>query len=167
MRSILRPFIAGLYSVCRAGTLLAFSVLVGVVLLQVLGRIPGFPSPSWTEEVARFALVYMVAFSCGIAVMRSEMVNVDLLITALPPRARFITDRIVDAIGLIFALTILPGSWRYVIGSVGERARSIDIPMITVYVIALIIPVMLALFYLARLLGVSAISTATTSSEVR
>lgn len=72
MHSVLRPLIAGLYSVCRAGTLLTFSVLVAVVVLQVLGRIPGFASPTWTEEVARFALVYVVAFSCGIAALSFE-----------------------------------------------------------------------------------------------
>jgi hypothetical protein len=40
-----------------------------------------------------------------------------------------------------------------VAGSIGERARSIDIPMVFVYVVTLIIPVSLAFFSLARFLG--------------
>jgi TRAP-type transport system small permease protein len=167
MHPILATFFAALYAVCRAGTLAAFAVLVGVVTLQVLGRIPGFPSPSWTEEVARFALIYMVAFSCGIAVLRAELVNVDMFVTLLPARAQRVIARFVDLVLIVFSLAIIPGSWRYVIGSVGERARSLDIPMITVYVVALIIPVCLALFSLARLLGYRAPQSASTHSEVR
>jgi TRAP-type transport system small permease protein len=164
---LLNVFFAGLYGVCRAGTLVSFAVLVAVVTLQVLGRIPGFPSPSWTEEIARFALIYMVAFSCGLAVLRAEMVNVDMFVALLPPAARRATERFVDLVLIAFALAILPGSWRYVIGSFGERARSIDIPMITVYVVALIIPVCLAAFALARLVGYRAPQSASSHSEVR
>jgi TRAP-type transport system small permease protein len=167
MHPYVASFFAGLYAVCRAGTLIAFSILVGVVTLQVLGRIPGFPSPSWTEEIARFALIYMVAFSCGIAVLRSELVNVDMAVAALSPSMRAAVERVVDVILIVFSLVILPGAWRYVIGSVGERARSIDMPMITIYVAVLIIPACLALFSIARLLGYRAPSAASTQSEVR
>ncbi|MFC1457423.1 TRAP transporter small permease [Microvirga arabica] len=153
MRNILAALMSGALTLCRYGTIAAFSVLIAVVTIQVLGRVPGFPSPSWTEEVARFALVYLVAFSCGIAVLRGELVNVDLFVGPLPARARAIVDRIVDVIIFGFAIAIIPGAYDYVTGSIGERARSIDIPMIVVYVVTLIIPVSLAFFSLARLFG--------------
>lgn len=153
MRKILAALVAVLVPICRYGTLAAFAVLIGVVTLQVLGRIPGFPSPSWTEEVARFALLYLVAFSCGIALLRSELVNVDLFVTPLPAGLRRAIERLVDVIVLLFSLAILPGAWTYVAGSVGERARSIDLPMIGIYAVTLIIPVSLAFFSLARLFG--------------
>jgi len=153
MRQAFAVLLAVIIRICRYGTLAAFAVLIGVVTLQVLGRIPGFPSPAWTEEVARFALVYLVAFSCGIAVLRAELVNVDLFVTPLPPAARRVVERIVDVIMIVFSLAILPGAFDYVAGSVGERARSINMPMITVYVVTLIIPVSIAVFSLARLLG--------------
>ena len=153
MRNIFAALMSGALTLCRYGTIAAFSVLIAVVTIQVLGRVPGFPSPSWTEEIARFALVYLVAFSCGIAVLRGELVNVDLFVGPLPARARAIVDRIVDIIIFGFAIAIIPGAYNYVTGSIGERARSIDIPMIIVYVVTLIIPVSLAFFSLARLFG--------------
>jgi len=153
MRNTFAALMSGALTLCRYGTIAAFSVLIAVVTIQVLGRVPGFPSPSWTEEVARFALVYLVAFSCGIAVLRGELVNVDLFVGPLPARARTIVDRIVDLIIFGFAIAIIPGAYDYVTGSIGERARSIDIPMIIVYVVTLIIPVSLAFFSLARLFG--------------
>jgi TRAP-type C4-dicarboxylate transport system permease small subunit len=153
MRNVFAAILSAVLTICRYGTIAAFSVLIGVVTIQVLGRVPGFPSPAWTEEVARFALVYLVAFSCGIAVLRSELVNVDLFVAPLPASVRTIIERIVDLIILGFAVAIIPGAYDYVVGSIGERARSIDIPMITIYVVTLIIPVALAFFSLARLLG--------------
>ena len=153
MRNIFAALMSAVLALCRYGTIAAFSVLIAVVTLQVLGRVPGFPSPAWTEEIARFALVYLVAFSCGIAVLRGDLVNVDLFVGPPPDRARAAVDRVVDIIILGFALAIIPGAYDYVAGSVGERARSIDIPMIIVYVVTLIIPVSLAFFSLARLFG--------------
>jgi TRAP-type C4-dicarboxylate transport system permease small subunit len=38
----------------------AFTVLIGAVLLQVVGRITG-GAPVWTEELTRYALLFMVA----------------------------------------------------------------------------------------------------------
>lgn len=166
MRRALAAFFAVLTAICRYGTLAAFAVLVVVVTLQVLGRLPGVPSPPWTEEVARFALVYLVAFSCGIALLRSELVNVDLFIALLPPGARRATERIVDVIVLAFSLAILPGAWFYVSGSVGERARSIDMPMIWIYAVTLIIPVSLALFSVARLCGLGQAEASGSHGEV-
>ena len=140
-------------TICRAGTLVALMVLVGVVTIQVLGRVPGFPSPAWTEEVARFALVYVVGFSCGIAILQGSLVNVDMFVGLLSERGRRIAERIVDLLVLGFCLAILPGAWDYVAGSVGERARSLDVPMILVYAVTLLIPASLAFFSVARLLG--------------
>lgn len=153
MRNVFAALMAVALSLCRYGTLAAFSVLIAVVTIQVLGRVPGFPSPSWTEEVARFALVYLVAFSCGVAVLRGELVNVDLFVGPLPESVRRVIDRIVDLIILGFAVAIIPGAYDYVAGSIGERARSIDIPMVVIYVVTLIIPISLAFFSLARLFG--------------
>ncbi len=156
MRTLIAALVAGALALCRAGTLASFAVLIGVVTLQILGRVPGFPSPAWTEEVARFALVYLVAFSCGIALLRGELVNVDLFTAPLPAPLRRLVERLVDLIVLGFSLAILPGAWLYVAGSVGERARSLDVPMIIVYVVTLLIPAALAFFSLARLCGFAA-----------
>lgn len=153
MRLFLAAILAAVRAVCRAGTLAAFAVLLGVVTIQVMGRIPGFPAYSWTEEIARFALVYLVGFSCGLALLRGEMVNVDLFVAPLPAPIRRVIERLVDVIVLAFSILIIPGAWDYVAYSAGERARSVDMPMITIYAVMLLIPCMLAFFSLYRLLG--------------
>jgi TRAP-type C4-dicarboxylate transport system permease small subunit len=156
MKQALGAAVAFVESLCRAGTLVTFAILIGVVSLQVLGRVPGVPSPPWTEEVARFCLVWLVAFTCGVAVLKGELVNVDLFVTPLPPKGRWVADRIVDVIVIVFSLTILRGAWDYVVGSIGERGRSIDVPMVTIYAVTLVIPLSLAFFSFARLFGFGA-----------
>jgi TRAP-type C4-dicarboxylate transport system permease small subunit len=153
MRKIYAGLLAAAETVCRLGTMAAFAALIGVVTIQVVGRLPGFPSPAWTEEIARFALLYLVAFSCGLAVLRGDLVNVDLFVGPLPEKMRKRVAFAVDLIVIVFALAIIPGACAYVIGSIGERARSIDMPMVIVYLVTLIIPVSLAFFSAARLLG--------------
>jgi TRAP-type C4-dicarboxylate transport system permease small subunit len=153
MRLVLAALLTAVRALCRAGTLIAFAVLIGVVTIQVLGRIPGFPAFSWTEEIARFALVYLVGFSCGLALLRGEMVNVDLFVSPLPAHLRRATERLVDLIVLGFSILIIPGAWDYVAYSVGERARSVDMPMVTIYAVMLLIPLSLAFFSIYRLLG--------------
>lgn len=166
MRKALTALVAAASTLCRWGTLAASAVLIAVVTLQVLGRVPGVPSPPWTEEVARFALVHLVAFSCGLALLRGELVNVDMFTALLPAPLRAAVARLVDVVILVFAVAIIPGAWDYVVGSIGERARSIDVPMVWVYAVTLIIPLSLAFFALARLLGLGRVDAPDTKGEL-
>lgn len=153
MTGLLHGLVGVVRRICQIGTIAAFSVLAIVTLLQVIGRIPWFDAPVYTEEVARFALIYLVAFSCGLAALRGELVNVDLFIGLLPPRARKVADALSLILVIGFAAAIVPGSWAYVLNGFGERARAIDLSMVWVYVAVLIIPLSLIFFCIVRLFG--------------
>lgn len=153
MRAVFGSLVNGLAMLCKVGTVLAFAVLLVVVTMQVLGRVPGISSPIWTEEIARFALLYLVAFSCGLAALNGELVSVDLLTAALPEPVQAVIDKFVDLLVVLFCIAVIPGAYAYVLNSIGERTRSFDAPMMIVYITVLIIPVSLAFFYIARLFG--------------
>ena len=55
---------------------LAFCVCV---MVQIISRNFLPSAPSWTEEAARYTFIYMVAFGCGVAVLRDEFVFVEFL----------------------------------------------------------------------------------------
>jgi len=63
---------------CRAGVGLAFCVLIGAVLYQVIGRSIGMSSV-WTEELTRYALLYVAAFGVGLSLLSGDLVNVDVI----------------------------------------------------------------------------------------
>ena len=53
---------------------LAFCVCV---LIQIISRNLLPSAPSWTEEAARYTFIYMVAFGCGVAILKDEFVFVE------------------------------------------------------------------------------------------
>ena len=65
---------------------LAFCVCV---LIQIVSRNLLPSAPSWTEELARYTFVYMVAFGCGVAVLKDEFVFVEFLKDALVAKGRY------------------------------------------------------------------------------
>ncbi|AXS42478.1 TRAP transporter small permease [Breoghania sp. L-A4] len=68
----------------RAATGIAFVVLMIAVLIQVLGRSVFSDSPVWTEELTRFALLYLAACGVGLSYRNGDLVNVDLVCETLP-----------------------------------------------------------------------------------
>lgn len=153
MRKAFEAVLRAVNTVCRIGTVAAFAVLIVVVTMQVAGRVPGIGTPAWTEEIARFALLHLVAFSCGLALLDGEMVNVDLVTAQLPERAKTAVSKLSDLAVMVFGLAMIPSAWLYLSFSVTERARSFDGSMLWAYVIVLIIPVSLVFYAFARLIG--------------
>ena len=49
------------------------------VMVQIISRNLLPSAPSWTEEAARYTFIYMVAFGCGVAVLKDEFVFVEFL----------------------------------------------------------------------------------------
>ncbi|MDR3077438.1 MAG: TRAP transporter small permease [Planctomycetota bacterium] len=91
--------------IMAAGMALSFLGLVGVVLLQVFARLALPKVPSWTEELSRYFLLWLVGFGGGLAMRDGGYVNVDLLLNLFPAWLK----KLILAIGnlLIAALMLL------------------------------------------------------------
>ena len=83
MNRAIARFTDAIVLLARVGAGLAFAVLIGTVLIQVIGRSTGV-SAVWTEELTRYALLYMVAFGAGLALRTGDLVNVDVICEHLP-----------------------------------------------------------------------------------
>lgn len=103
------------------GTGLAFIVMIATVLIQVFGRFYG-ASPVWSEELTRFALLYLVAFGAGLSLLSGDLANVDVLGKALPEKLSF-RLRVIStlATGLLCLLLIMP-AWKFT--SIGRLQTS-------------------------------------------
>lgn len=109
------------FSFCRIGVGLSFLVLILAVLTQVLGRTFG-SSPIWTEELTRYAMLYMVAFGAGLSFRSGDLVNVDVACENTPANWPW-RLRLISA-GLTAALCgyLIPPAWKYV--SIGAMQTS-------------------------------------------
>ena len=139
-------------TLCRAGILLAFGALILSVLIQVLGRTFG-SSPVWTEELTRFALLYIAAFGAGLSLRSGDLVNVDIVCESLrgnwPWHLRLLSA--LCTAGLC-AILILP-AWDYV--SIGrlQTSPAVGVRMDFIHASVLVLLFILLVFSLIRIIG--------------
>ena len=128
------------------------NALIGVVLLQVISRPLPISSPAWTEEAARFLLVYVVAFGCALATGRRELVNVDLVISMLSPALRKGLVLIIDLVILTCSITLMINSVEYVESTMWRMATTLPISQAWVTTSVIIITANMSLFTLFNLI---------------
>lgn len=139
----------------RAGAGLAFLVLICAVLVQVVGRTIG-NSPVWTEELTRYALLYLVAFGGGLALRSGDMVNVDVVSENLPGRGPWMLRFFSAVATLGLAVYLLAPAWKYV--SIGRMQTSpaLGLRMTYVHFTVWLLLVVLAVAALVRIAGMIA-----------
>ena len=140
-------------AVFRLLTGLALLTLIGSVLIQVISRSFLPFSPVWTEELSRFALLFMIAFGCGLGWRSGELVNVDILTSALPPRGRRLIEAAMLVVTIAFLLVLLPAALRFMQIGAFQTSPALGVRMQWIYVIDVIAPVSLIVFALERLLS--------------
>ena len=136
----------------RIGAGIAFAILMAAVIVQVVGRFTG-SSPVWSEELTRYALLYMIAFGAGLSFRTGDLVNVDVVSESLPGRLPWFL-RLFSAIctaGL--ALYLLPHAWRYVAIGKMQTAPALGIRMDFIHFTVWLMLAALALFSTIRVLG--------------
>jgi TRAP-type transport system small permease protein len=137
----------------RAVTGIAFAVLMGSVLIQVFGRSIFADSPIWTEELTRFALLFVAAFGAGLSYKSGDLVNVDLICEGLPgrwPRRMRLFSALATA-ALMFFL-ILP-AWKFT--SIGAMQTSPALSWRMDFIHVSVLVMMVSLFIFSALRAVS------------
>ncbi|MBA5779414.1 TRAP transporter small permease [Stappia sp. F7233] len=148
--------IGRLERVARVATGIAFMVMIGAVLVQVLGRSVVGNSPVWTEELTRFALLYLAAFGAGLSFRSGDLVNVDLVCEALPGRWPKVLRFVSALLTSLLCLMLLLPAWTYT--SIGRLQTSPALAWRMDFIHASIFVCILSLFVfsLARVLAVLA-----------
>ena len=152
--------------ICRFFAGLAFVVMIGAVLIQVIGRTCSsseiwttwfsfacYSSPVWTEELTRFALLYLAAFGVGLSLTSGDLVNVDVVCESLPGRGPWILRLVSASLGLMVCTLLILPAWKFV--SIGKMQTSpaLGWRMDFVHASVFVLLVLLALFLLMRVIG--------------
>ena len=107
---------------------IAVAFMVFCVLLQVFVRyflnLMRVVSFAWTEEMARFLLIFVTFWGAAIAMRRGEHITIPLLIEKVSPRARLFLRLVFIAIMGFFLVVVIVGSttmmrvtWKTPVGS--------------------------------------------------
>jgi len=130
MRRILRIY--HLFLVLLLGVLsMLLLIPVGMQILARYGEI--VPNYLWTEELARFTLIWLVMIGSAVAVRENAHFDIDLLPNPRTPLGELVSKLVVRLSVLFFGLIFLWGSIEYV--EFGSRLTSdmSDINMAYVY----------------------------------
>ena len=135
---------------------LAFAVLMAAVIVQVLGRSVFASSPVWTEELTRFALLYLAALGAGLSYRNGELVNVDLICEALPgPGPRIARLLAAIATMILCAMLIVP-AWSYTSIGALQTSPALGWRMDFIHASVLVLLASLFLFAALRVLAIIA-----------
>ncbi|WP_128255554.1 TRAP transporter small permease [Falsirhodobacter deserti] len=142
-----------LESVFRALTGLSFVIIGAAVVIQLMGRNGLMTSVVWTEEISRFALLYIAALGAGLAFRTGDMVNVDLVSEALPGRAPWVLRLLAAVATLCVMVALIFPAWRFTSIGARQTAAASGLRMDFVHGAILVLMVGLALFAVLRIIG--------------
>lgn len=105
-------------------------VMFAVVMLQVSARLLPVPKPPWTEELARYLMIYISFIGASTGIKKWNNINVDFFITKFPKGFQKVVSVLIKlaVLAIIIAIGIL--GYR-VFPNVGSRQYSatLNIPM--------------------------------------
>ncbi len=119
LRALLAPFQAWNDVTLRIGwwvSVVAIGLMVLSILLQVFFRyVLGNPL-AWSEEAARFCMLWMTGFMAPLAYRRGGFVAIDMVVRMLPARVGEVLSFGLLLIALLVLVTAIPIGWGEVTG---------------------------------------------------
>ncbi len=128
--------------------LLAMTLLVGV---QIAGRFVFSYSIFWSDELARFLLIWISFLGMSVGICRGAHPGIDSLVRALPPRSARVVLTLALVLSLLFFAVIIVYGGVLALRTWRQRSVALELPMAIPY---LAVPVSgLIMFLHAAALG--------------
>lgn len=150
---------------CRAADtacagLIAFLTIVGLgsVALGIITRAFGF-SYSWTEELARYSMIWAVYLGASVATARAAHVRMEMLQPLVPQRAWKVVDHLQLAVTFGFSLLVAVIGTKLVaqLHELGQQSPLLGIPMYAMYAAIPVSFALMALHLLRQLVDAQAL----------
>ena len=104
------------------------------VFLQVFSRYIGIiPRYIWTEEIARFAFIWIVMIGATVAVREDTHFKVDLLPKFGPKTERWLR-LILLILMLTFSIVFVIGGWQFAQFGSTQQSEIAGLPMLAIYI---------------------------------
>ncbi|SIO07548.1 TRAP-type C4-dicarboxylate transport system, small permease component [Rhodovulum sp. ES.010] len=137
--AVLRPVLAA-----------GMAALIAVITLQIVSRV-AFTAVGWTEEVARFLLVWLTFLGAVLAWQQHRHIAVGVLVDRLPDRTgRLVTGTALVA-GIAFLLALAWIARDYMAMQSFQKSAALRVPMTYVYAVIPLSAVLMAVLALSDL----------------
>jgi TRAP-type C4-dicarboxylate transport system permease small subunit len=128
------------------------AVMIIPVTLQIFSRFVEFiPRYIWTEEVARFCLMWLIMLGATIAVRDGTHFDVDVLPAPKTPRGKAIARLIIDGSILAVALIFIVFGWRFALFGYEQHSEMTGINMLSIHIAWPLAGICWLLFVLERI----------------
>lgn len=112
---------------------LLFATMVVLVFAQVYTRFLTNRSLTWSEELSRFLMVWMVFLSSALTFRKGGHITVDNLVKALPPTVNRVASMVASLLMLVFLVILLWGSTIVLPTTAMQKSPANNIVMAYVY----------------------------------
>lgn len=120
-------------------------VVFGVTFAQVIQRYVFHMPMPWATDVIRIAFVYSVFFGMAVGVFNKGHLNIDVLVSSLPQRAKPWFALLADTVELLFLCVVLRYSISFMNSNADQLTPYLLLPMSWLYgVIPLTVALMIA-----------------------
>lgn len=126
------------------------AALIGVITLQIVSRV-FFTAVGWTEEVARFLLIWITFLAGTLAFQRGHHIAVTFAVDALPMRLRKLARILAVAAVIAFLMTLAFIGQHYMQVQSFQKSASLRMPMSYVYAVMPISALIMAWYALVDL----------------
>ncbi len=140
LAAILKPTVA-----------LGMAALIAVITLQIVSRV-FFTAVGWTEEVARFLLIWLTFLGAALAWAQGRHIAVTLIVGLLPEAARRAMQMAALAVVGAFAVALVWLGLAYIEVSSFQRSPSLRLRMSHVYIVIPLAAALIAWFSLSDLI---------------
>lgn len=114
----------------RALTGLSLFVTFAVVLVSSLSRYLLNSPFVWSEEMAKYAMIYGVMFGAALASLEGTQIRLGLLADAAPSRARPYLAAVMSAVCFLFGAVLAWSGWLFADKRGGILSSGLDVPML-------------------------------------
>ncbi len=121
-------------AVLRPALFIGMAALTAVITLQIVSRV-FFMSVSWTEEVARFLLIWITFLGAALAWQQGRHLAVSLLRDNLPDGPRRIVTGAAILVSLTFMVALTVIGIRYMNVQSFQKSPSLRISMTYIYAV--------------------------------
>ncbi len=134
MLALLHAVRGGLDAVIRPAAFVALAAMIVVTTLQIVFRV-AFDAISWSEELARYLLVWTTFLGATLAYQRGSHIAVTVLVDRLPRPGRRLARVLAHAAALAFFVVVLAVGVRYMALQGFQVSASLRVPMPWVYAV--------------------------------
>ncbi|PQV52853.1 TRAP-type C4-dicarboxylate transport system permease small subunit [Defluviimonas denitrificans] len=138
-----------LLEICRVLSIALVAAITGVVSAGVFWRYVLNNSLSWSDELAKFLMVWLVFVGAPIAMRMGDHVSIDMFPDLFPPRGRAVLMAILLAIVIWFCVVL--GYYSLLFAWNGWKQVAISIGRVPLFWIFVSVPVGMALILLVAL----------------